>query len=207
MSTHGSTVAHVILPERARLCDLNELVERTLFDMLPRFAEREMAVVAELDLFVPPVPLLAEPFCAALRRALAICVDGGGPGSYLRARIVLDRFHVTVGLQCLPRARVSRLERMRIRSARPQLWYEVGAAGDVDLLVGAQVLRALGGSLRVYRNSEGLKVAFALPAPRRPRSSHNSIGSTRQIITVRRPERRPTIIQDEHPSMPNPLAS
>jgi hypothetical protein len=169
----------------ARPYNINALVEQSLSEVLPRQPDSATRVFVDLDITLPRLPLLIDPFRHALSKALELCLQVDEPSAVV-VRTAAQADIAVVSIERHPLC-YSSLRRRRRRHSR--IWHDLGTMGDLDLLVGQQVLRALGGRLWLIRGKQELRAVFELPlanqSQAQPALGPVSVQVTRP--TVRRP--------------------
>ena len=134
----------LISVDEARLHDLNLLVSRAVADALPLCRQLGIPVRLRQATHLPAVRLLPEPIEYMLAGLIDLCLD--------------DEAVLALGVST--RAEVDRviigIERRLIGSiGSVALWHDVPLNAHLELLVGAQTLRAMGGRLVArYRERE-----------------------------------------------------
>jgi hypothetical protein len=139
--------------EQARLGDLNAVVAQVVAEALPvcRALGVRLRVWQTADM--PRVPLLVEPLQHTLAGLIDLCLDDDDVHT-LELRTWSELDCVVVGVE----------RRVLSNAAATSVWREVNAGDRVELLVGAQALRALGGALSM--RSRGHELVCRIEVPR-----------------------------------------
>lgn len=143
----------------ARPLNINALVEHSLMEVLRQGVHSEARVFVDLDTTLPRLFVLQQPVQDALRRALVLCLQAAELSVVVVRTLAASEMAVVSIERCSRR----RYETIDLRCRRPKTWHEVGSINDLDLLVGQQVLRALGGRLWLLRRPNELRAQFELP--------------------------------------------
>lgn len=150
----------VFSAEYAEPHDLNRIVAATLFEVNPLCQALNLPVYIQYDWRLPPVPMLIEPIRDTISAMLDICIDPDLAAS-CSIRVQTSAW----------RDRALCVVERQSNSISPANWRDVGALGRLELMVGVQTSRALGGCLRVMRREEDLRLWLELPLVNRPNGS------------------------------------
>ncbi len=168
--------------DQARLFDLNVVVASVVAEALPvcRSLGVSLRVWQAADL--PPVPLLVEPMQHTLAGLIDLCLD--------EERVEALELRTWSELDCV----VASVER-RVNGAGGDdphaCWRELAPGARLELLVGAQALRALGGALSM--RSRGRQLVCRVEIPRGANAMPLGDGHD---LSARRPQQvTPEILQ------------
>ena len=157
----------VLSMEMAELHNLNDVVTRVVDRASPLWKALGIRVVLQLEQSLPPVQMLVQPTEEALVVALELCLAGDLDILRVHSRVCKDRAVLTLERLLAPRYGVARAY-MEERSGVQ--WIEAGSMGRVELLVGGQTTRALGGRMSIQHREGDLRLWLELPILNRPQA-------------------------------------
>lgn len=175
--TRELTRAELLGPEHAQLYDLNRVVSTAVAEAAPICQSLGVRVRLWQAIDLPRVPLLLEPLQHMMAGLIDLCLDDEDASSLeLRTASELDR--VVAQIDRYPRVRVPDPQRT---------WTELPLGARLELIVGAQAVRMLGGRMIIRHRGSELQARIEL----RRADSRLPLGNA---LSRPRSRRYPTVI-------------
>ena len=163
----GRALPEVLSMEMAELHNLNDVVTRVVDRASPLWKALGIRVILQLERLLPPVQMLVQPTEEALAVALDICLAGDLDILRVHTRVCKDRAVLTLERLLSPRYGLAQTYPEHRSEVH---WVEAGSMGRVELLVGDQTTRALGGRMSIQHRDGDLRLWMELPILNRPQA-------------------------------------